>query len=275
MTDGEKLITENLDVWTSAVKAKSSVGRGSNMKLELYGIRKLRELILQLAVMGMLVRQDKREQNAQDCLRVSNKGIIKFKISPSKKVPEGWLKLPLGCIIATNTGGGTPSKNNHNYWDGDIPWASVKDIRSSKYINTTIDKITREGLDNSSSNLIPPNRLIVVTRMGLGKLSINTIPIAINQDLRAIEPVEALSIDYGYLLFKTLNLVGKGMTVKGVTVKQLHSMQVLLPPLSEQHRIVAKVDELMALCDKIKERLAAAQVTKLNLADSLVEQAIN
>ena len=56
---------------------------------------------------------------------------------------------------------------------------------------------------------------------------------------------------------------------------KMNSIILRIPPEKEQHRIVAKVDELMALCDQIKERLAAAEVTKLNLADSLVEQAIN
>jgi type I restriction enzyme, S subunit len=264
------LITTHLDTWTSAIKSKSSAGRGGGKKQEFHGIKKLRELILELAVRGLLVPQDPTEISAEKCLEEAESGVIAFKPDSERAVPDGWLALPLGCVIASNTGGGTPSKGNTSYWGGGIPWASVKDIKGAKYIDGTVDSITEEGLKNSSSNLILPNRLIVVTRMGLGKLAINKIPIAINQDLRAVETTKALSLDYGYVLFKTLNLIGKGVTVKGITVKDLHDIEVLLPPLAEQHRIVAKVDELMALCDQLEQRQEDNTRTHAALVETLL-----
>ncbi|MCP5555750.1 MAG: restriction endonuclease subunit S [Akkermansiaceae bacterium] len=215
-------------------------------------VAKMRELVLELAVQGKLVEQRPKELSAKECIRKANKPLVEVALDDSIETPAGWLALPLGCLIAANTGGGTPSKQNPSYWNGPIPWASVKDVQSDKYLVATIDSITDEGLKDSSSNLIPPNRLIVVTRMGLGKLAINTIPVAINQDLRAIEPTTALDLDFAYLLFKSLKMVGSGVTVKGITVDKLHAMHVLLPPLAEQKRIVAKVDELMALCDRLE-----------------------
>jgi len=215
-------------------------------------VAKMRELVLQLAVQGKLVEQRPKEVSAKDCIRKANKPLYDLASDESVETPTGWVALPLGCLIASNTGGGTPSKQNPSYWNGPIPWASVKDVQSQKYLTSTIDSITEEGLKDSSSNLIPPNRLIVVTRMGLGKLAINTIPVAINQDLRAIEPTTALDLDFAYLLFKSLKMVGSGVTVKGITVDKLHAMPVLLPPLAEQKRIVAKMDELMALCDRLE-----------------------
>ena len=215
-------------------------------------VAKMRELVLELAVRGKLVEQKPEEHSAIECIRRANKPLVAVASDDLVEIPVGWVALPLGCLIASNTGGGTPSKQYPSYWNGRIPWASVKDVQSEKYLISTIDSITEEGLRDSSSNLIPPNRLIVVTRMGLGKLAINTIPIAINQDLRAIEPTTALDLDFAYLLFKSLKLVGSGVTVKGITVDKLHSMPVWMPPLAEQKRIVAKVDELMALCDRLE-----------------------
>lgn len=215
-------------------------------------VAKLRELILQLAVQGKLVEQNSNEKHAEETLRQVTRTVRPIAVNDEAKVPTGWVSIPLGCVIGSNTGGGTPSKQNPSYWNGSIPWASVKDIQTDKYLTATIDTITEEGLKNSSSNLIPPNCLLVVTRMGLGKLAINKIPVAINQDLRAIEPNEALALDFAYLLFKALKLVGKGVTVKGVTIEELHSTFIALPPLAEQKRIVAKVDELMALCDRLE-----------------------
>ena len=234
-------------------------------------VAKMRELVLELAVRGKLVEQKPEEHSAIECIRRANKPLVAVASDDLVEIPVGWVALPLGCLIASNTGGGTPSKQNPSYWNGRIPWASVKDVQSEKYLISTIDSITEEGLRDSSSNLIPPNRLIVVTRMGLGKLAINTIPIAINQDLRAIEPTTALDLDFAYLLFKSLKLVGSGVTVKGITVDKLHSMPVWMPPLAEQKRIVAKVDELMALCDRLEaqqqEREAqASQLARASLA---------
>ncbi|HIJ80701.1 MAG TPA: restriction endonuclease subunit S [Desulfuromonadales bacterium] len=263
-------ITDNLDLWTSALLTRSTAGRGSGGRVEAYGIKKLRELILELAVRGKLVDQNTNEDSALTVLRLAKRAVRPIVTIAEQNVPVGWVSIPLACVIASNIGGGTPSKQNPSYWNGGIAWASVKDIQADKYLNATIDSITEEGLKDSSSNLIPPGRILVVTRMGLGKLAINKISVAINQDLRAIEPNEALNLDFAYLLFKALKLVGKGVTVKGITVEELHSITIALPPLAEQHRIVAKVDELMALCDQLEQQQTTASEAHQTLVETLL-----
>jgi restriction endonuclease S subunit len=71
-------------------------------------------------------------------------------------MPKGWKKVKLGDLVLTIKGGGTPSKKVPEYWNGDIPWASVKDMKEdSVYLSKTTDYITEVGLNKSSSNLIP------------------------------------------------------------------------------------------------------------------------
>ncbi|WP_425183341.1 restriction endonuclease subunit S [Nicoletella semolina] len=155
--------------------------------------------------------------------------------------------MRLENIILFNIGGGTPSKNISEYWNGEIPWASVKDLdKDSIYLNNTSDFISDLGLENSSSNIIPKNNIILCTRMGLGKIAINNIDVSINQDLRGIilsNDVDKLFFVY---FFKTLNLQGQGLTVKGLPVEELNKIYFPLPPLNEQKRIVEKIEKLFS-----------------------------
>ena len=251
-------------------------------------IARLRRFVLDLAVRGKLVPQDPNDEPASELLkritaekaRLVKAGLIK-PVNPLRMlkgahllVPTNWKLLPLGDIVNGHLGGGTPSKSNASFWDGDIRWASVKDVGKQKYLDETIDRITEDGLANSSSNLIPAGNLIVVTRMGLGQLSINRVPVAINQDLRALFLPQLVNIDYVYNFFLTYGMQGTGLTVKGIKIEELLGIPFPLPPLSEQHRIVAKVDELMALCDQLEDSLTNATGTRSRLLNALLAEAL-
>lgn len=258
-------------------------------------IPRLRRFVLDLAVRGKLVEQDPSDEPAAELLkriakektRLVKAGEIKdvkpiaMNCEPVAAAPMGWMVVPLGEVINRHLGGGTPSKNDHSYWGGDIRWASVKDVGKSKYVDDTIDRITQKGLENSSSNLIPAGNLIVVTRMGLGQLSINRVPVAINQDLRALFLSPFVDIDFVYNFFLTYGMEGTGLTVKGIKIEELLAIPFPLPPLAEQQRIVAKVDELMALCDRleaaragreaVRDRLTAATLARLTAPETDAE----
>ena len=227
------------------------------------GVGKLRELVLHLAVSGDLVaseipvdasplltaiEQQKREHTEKKKVISKQSSVLNGLV----KAPPHWAICRLGDLALTITGGGTPSKNHPAYWGGDIPWASVKDMKELKFLDDTEDHITAEGLKNSSSNLIPPGRVIVCTRMGLGKIAINRVALSINQDLKALELPKEVNSDFFLILYKTREVSGTGTTVSGIKQDQLLALPVALPPVDEQARIVAKVDELMALCDKLE-----------------------
>jgi type I restriction enzyme S subunit len=149
-------------------------------------------------------------------------------------------------------GGGTPSKQNHNFWGGNIPWASVKDLSGDK-LSCTIDKITVAGLENSSSNLVPAGNIIVCTRIGLGKIVINEIDVAINQDLRAIFlSKDTVLKEYFIYFYKSIDIKGSGTTVKGISLEELHSLLFPLPPFGEQCRIVECLDRLLHMVTKLE-----------------------
>jgi type I restriction enzyme S subunit len=166
--------------------------------------------------------------------------------------------VPLGGLV-TISGGGTPSRNNDAYWGGSIPWATVKDLKDTS-LSGTQETITPEGLRDSASNLIPAGSVIVATRMGLGKVAINTIDVTINQDLKAFSC--SASLDPRYLVYyllvnaSHLDSMGKGATVKGITLDVLKDLSVPLPPLPplpEQKRIAAILDKADSIRRKRQE----------------------
>ncbi|HEY9685574.1 MAG TPA: restriction endonuclease subunit S, partial [Coleofasciculaceae cyanobacterium] len=157
--------------------------------------------------------------------------------------------VTLGEIVEIK-GGGTPDKSVEQYWNGSIPWASVKDFKSTE-LSETSDYISELGLQNSASNLIPAGTIIVPTRMAVGKAAINTIDLAINQDLKALFPKQNVFIRYllHVLLANSIKLErqASGATVKGITLDVLRSLEIPLPPLDEQKRIAAILDQADAL----------------------------
>ena len=168
-----------------------------------------------------------------------------------------WKEKRLGDVVSI-TGGGTPSRGVSSFWNGNIPWATVKDFVGLDLVGTK-EYITEEGLRNSASNLIPAGRVIIPTRMALGKAAINAIPMAINQDLKALECCDLLETRYllRWLISNAsvIDRMGSGATVKGITLGQLTSLTIPIPPLPEQRRIAAILDKADAIRRKRREAI--------------------
>jgi len=164
-------------------------------------------------------------------------------------------------------GGGTPSKANSAFYNGEILWATVRDMKFD-LIKDTEHKITREAVKNSSTNIIPKGNVVIATRVGLGKVCLLENDTAINQDLRGIVPKKMATISVGYL-FQWLKSIsyqiveeGTGATVQGVKIPFVKALQIPLPPLPEQKRIVAILDKAFANISRAKE------IAEKNLANA-------
>ncbi|HBS7421437.1 TPA: restriction endonuclease subunit S [Klebsiella pneumoniae] len=278
----EKLIVDHIDTWTTALQTRSTAGRGSSGKIDLYGIKKLRELILELAVRGKLVPQDPNDEPASVLLEriaaekaeLVKQGKIKKQkplpeISEEEKpfeLPAGWEWVRLGTLFNSIQSGGTPSKINPAFWGGDIPWASVKDLGSSQYISKTQDYITEAGL-LSGSKLADTGDVLICTRMGLGKIAIASCPIAFNQDLKAVKLTSHIIPNFFFNTYSTVKIKGTGTTVEGIKQEQLVNYITGFPPFNEQNKIVVKVKELMSLCDQLEQHT----LTSLDAHQQLVE----
>ena len=167
------------------------------------------------------------------------KWLLETLISDQQDNPE-WQKMRLGEIGVIHSGG-TPSTREPKNWNGDISWLTPSEVTklSDKYINSTARKITRKGLP--STTLLPQNCLIVCTRATIGDCCINTIPMAINQGFKSIQPNEHYSVTFLYYIFQLLKAklvrLSCGNTFGEVSKKDFANIQISVPSLLEQQAI--------------------------------------
>lgn len=187
------------------------------------------------------------------------------------EVPGHWV-LKKVKYVASFSGGGTPSRDNMAYWNGDIPWVSPKDMKAEE-IQGAEECITDEGLANSTSSLVAPGTVLMVVRSGILKhtipIAINQVEVALNQDMKALTFQPDLCLPRFFLRWVQglndellLAWAKQGATVESVEQEYLANTAIPLPSLPEQSTIAAfldretgKIDALVAEQEKLIELL--------------------
>lgn len=190
-----------------------------------------------------------------------------------------WAEHRLDNIVSVR-GGSTPSMARPEYWGGDIPWVSPKDMHAGEIVTSEMF-ITQEALAKTNLELVPLGSVLIVGRSGILKrklpAQVTRVPCTVNQDIKALTPSDV--IDSAYLRLWLLGSereilaedVKTGTTVQSVVFQRLFARRVLLPPIKEQYRIVAKVDGLMALCDRLEARQQEAEAAHSQLVQALLD----
>ncbi|EEB6130502.1 restriction endonuclease subunit S, partial [Salmonella enterica subsp. enterica serovar Montevideo] len=286
----EKLIVDHIDTWTTALQPRSSAGRGSSGKIDLYGIKKLRELILELAVRGKLVPQDPNDEPASELLKriaaektelVKQGKIKKQKPLPEISEEEKPFELPVGWEWVTFShlghffGGKTPSKMKDEYWGGTIPWVTPKDMKTNLIVDSE-DKVTPLAIEDGLTK-VSPGSILFVARSGILRrifpVAITSIECTVNQDLKVLSPFLS-EISYyirlmmnGFERYIVENLTKTGTTVESLLFDDFISHPFMIPPFAEQNRILSTVKKLMSLCDQLEQH----SLTSLDAHQQLVE----
>ena len=286
----ENLITDHLDLWTAAVRPKSSAGRGNNSKLELTGIKKLRELILELAVRGKLVPQDPSDEPAsvlleriaaektrlvkEEGLRTSANEVVDI-ADEYIECPSHWKWARLGNIAKfIDYRGKTPNKI-----DAGVRLITAKNIRYG-YIDLVPEEFISEAdYEQWMTRGFPRvGDTLFTTEAPLG----NAAVIDINERFALAQ--RAICFQWHYSTVSRFMLIqilaspfqnqlldnSSGMTATGVKASRLKEIPVVIPPAEEQQRIVAKVDELMALCDQLELRSESQLAAHQTLVEALL-----
>ncbi|MEC1352554.1 restriction endonuclease subunit S [Bacillus sonorensis] len=244
----------------------------------------LKNSIFHLAIQGKLVEQREEEGTTKELLEkintereqlIKEKKIKKKKEPPEIKkeeipfdIPESWEWVRL-VQIGEIIGGGTPKTSIKEFWDGgDIPWLTPADMKNviGKYVKNGERFITSAGLKGSSARLMPKGTIIYSSRAPIGYIAIADNDLCTNQGFKSLVPFDFGIIEYVYycLISRTSEIISRasGTTFKEISGSEFGQTIIPLPPLEEQKRIVAKIEELMPYVDKYDK--AYSEVNELN-----------
>ena len=216
--------------------------------------------ILDLAIHGKLVPQDPNDEPASELLkRINPKAEITCDNPQYGKLPKGWCETLLGNIGNWQSGA-TPSRLRKDYYNGDIPWLKTGDLNDS-VIKSIPETITRKALKETSVKLNPTGSvLIAMYGATIGKIGILALPATTNQACCACVDYMCDKMFLFYFLLanrKRFVAMGGGGAQPNISKEKITNTHIPLPPLSEQHRIVAKIEELFVHFDKIESSLQA------------------
>ena len=170
--------------------------------------------------------------------------------------PKNWIVKKLGEFCSF-VNGGTPSKEVSDYFNGEIPWISSADIADSKIQNLR-HFITKMGVENSSTNLVPSDTILLVTRTGVGKVVITNMDLCFSQDITAIIPniniINKIYLTF-YLKIKEsyFKSMARGATIKGITRNVIESLKVPLPPLELQNNFAVRIQAIEMIRESQKK----------------------
>jgi type I restriction enzyme, S subunit len=191
-------------------------------------------------------------------------------------LPPRWELTTVGDIYKVLSGG-TPSTKVEEYWGGDIPWITSANIHGLKDIRPE-RTVTKTGIENSSTNLVPKGSIIVVTRVSLGKVALAETDLCFSQDSQALLPTD--KVHHGYALYylswaaREFQSKSRGTTISGITKKQLLTLDFPLPPCPEQERIVAKIEELFTQLEAGVAELQRAKAQLQRYRQAVLKSAV-
>ncbi len=196
-----------------------------------------------------------------------------------KSLPKGWVETTLDQIALWGAGG-TPKRSESKYYGGGIPWVKTGDL-GPKYLKESSEYITQLGVDNSSAKLFKKGSVaIAMYGATIGKTSILDFDATTNQACAVGQPIPDLtSTEFLYLLLNNekQNFIdkGKGGAQPNISQQIIKSHEIDLPPLPEQKRIVAKLDEVLAQVDTIKARLDGIPAILKRFRQSVLAAAVS
>ena len=199
------------------------------------------------------------------------------------EVPEHWVLIPLKHLCGFS-GGGTPSKDNLKYWNGgNIPWVSPKDMKTF-WLTDTQDKLTELAVEESSTNFIESEALLMVVRSGILQrtipIAINRVRVTLNQDMKALRFNSLMNVEYaanfilGYQDSLLLEWTKEGATVESIEYEYLSGSLFPVPPIKEQETIINYIKDYLVKLDALVANANKATNLLLERRTALISAAV-
>ncbi|EOB4125313.1 restriction endonuclease subunit S [Vibrio vulnificus] len=293
-----KLITEHIDIWTSAVKTKSISGRGSSKKLELYGIKKLRELIIELAIQGKLTASLDFKGSAKKS--VEDAIVAKFNLSKERNIrgdketyssdrakgfPLHWETICVGQVAHVLGGKRVPKGYKLSEQPTDFVYLRVTDMKNQSIDESDLRYISEEVFKQISRYTINTGDVYVTIAGTIG--AVGTIPphldgMSLTENaaklvFSGLSKKYLVTVLQSSFVTRQFNDAVNQMAQPKLSLNSIKHTCIPIPPLEEQEYIADKVDELMALCDQLEQQtedsIEAHQVLVTTLLDTLTNSA--
>ena len=198
-------------------------------------------------------------------------------MAESKALPAGWEIKKMSEVVTWGSGGTPKATEAAYYQGGTIPWLIIGDLNDG-IVTSSASKITEEGLQNSSAKMIPPGTLLVAMYGSIGKLGITGISCCTNQAIAFAQKLNGVTIKYLFyhmtFIKPKLISMGKGGTQKNISQAVLKSLDVIVPPIPEQERIVARIEELFSQLDSCVDMLKKAEKEIELYQNAVIDEAI-
>ncbi|TSA39942.1 restriction endonuclease subunit S [bacterium] len=196
-------------------------------------------------------------------------------------LPDDWQVKPLSAVAHGFLSGGTPSTKNETYWQGSVPWITSKWIKSRLYLDNGEKFISDDAVRQSATTVVPRNNLIFATRVGVGKVAVNRLDLAINQDLAGVlidsDRCDIRFIAYQLRSGRIQNVVAshkRGATIQGITRDNLKELEINLPPLAEQRKIAGVLGVVQRAMEQQERLIALTTELKKALLHQLFTQGL-
>lgn len=271
LSEQERIVEQLNDIFMKINKLKNDEVRLEELQKSFP--KKMKDAILQYAIQGKLTKQLPEDGDAKDLLKEiqteKEKLIKEGKINKEKslpkitedeipfEIPENWCWVRFGNLVNFRIGK-TPQRNNGRFWGQDYHWVSIADMKPDGLISETKEKISGIALNEVfKKTLVPAGTLLMSFKLTIGRVSILDINAVHNEAIISILPYkneENIARNYYFKILPLISTTGNFKSaIKGKTLNStsINNLLIPLPPLAEQKRIVARIEELLPLCEEL------------------------
>ena len=196
---------------------------------------------------------------------------IRFRADDGSEFGE-WETTTLGQT-GKFIGGGTPSKENSEFWEGSIPWISSSDLTEESIFKINITRfISQNALNQSATKLVPANSILIVSRVGVGKVAITPNEICTSQDFTSLTLHKGSSIFFAYLiksLTPYLLEMNQGTSIKGFIKDDLANLELKIPCIEEQTKIANFLSAIDQKIEVVAQQIEQAKTWKKGLLQQM------